>query len=97
MNAHWIVCFKLRNRQDLDGLLSELTAIYPYDVLLAMYEEAVNDQPFSFLFIDMKAPKEKMFSVRFEENLLPQGKEEDDGGAPVPTSGQTAGRPAAFR
>ena len=41
---------------DLDALLSELTAIYPYDALLAMYEEAVNDQPYSFLFINLKAP-----------------------------------------
>jgi hypothetical protein len=31
VNSHWIVVFKLRNRADLDGFLSELTAIYPYD------------------------------------------------------------------
>ena len=69
MNAHWIVVFKLRNRQDLDGLLQELTAIYPYDVLQQMYEEAVNDQPYSFLFINLKASKENMFSIRFDEIL----------------------------
>jgi hypothetical protein len=69
VNAHWIVVFKLRNRQDLDGLLQELTAIYPYDVLQQMYEEAVNDQPYSFLFINLKAAKEEMFSVRFDEIL----------------------------
>jgi hypothetical protein len=72
VNAHWIVVFKLRNRQDLDGLLQELTAIYPYEILAQMYEEAVNDQPYSFLFINMKAPKEKMFSVRFDEILQPE-------------------------
>jgi hypothetical protein len=69
VNAHWIVVFKLRNRQDLDGLLQELTAIYPYEVLQQMYEEAVNDQPYSFLFINLKQPKEKMFSIRFDEIL----------------------------
>ena len=69
VNAHWIVVFKLRNRQDLDGLLQELTAIYPYDVLQQMYEEAVNDQEYSFLFINLKQPKEKMFSIRFDEIL----------------------------
>ncbi len=90
VNAHWIVCFALRNRLDLDGLLSELTAIYPYDILLAMYEEAVHDRPYSFLFINLKAPKEKMFSVRFEEILQPQGKEDDDGSALVPASGEAA-------
>jgi hypothetical protein len=93
VNAHWIVCFALRNRMDLDALLSELTALYPYEVLLALYEEAVHDQPYSFLFINMKAPKERMFSVRFEEILVPQDKD-DDGSALVPASGQAAGGPA---
>ena len=69
VNAHWIVAFKLRNRQDLDGLLQELTAIYPIEVLKEMCEEAVNDQPYSFLFINLKKPKEEMFSIRFEEIL----------------------------
>ena len=70
--------FKLRNRQDLDGLLSELTTIYPYDVLQQMYEEAVGDQPFSFLFVNLKQPKEKMFSIRFDEIL----RVENDGQLP---------------
>ena len=61
MNALWIVAFKLRNKQDLDGLLQELTAIYPYEVLLQLYEEAVNDQPYSFLFINMKKQRKKCF------------------------------------
>ena len=34
-----------------------------------MYEEAVNDQEYSFLFINLKQPKEKMFSIRFDEIL----------------------------
>jgi len=98
VNTHWIVCWALRNRADLDGLLSELSNIYPYETLLAMYEEAVHDQPYSFLFINMKAPKERMFSIRFDEILQPQGKEDDDdGGAPVPTGEQAAGRPAPVR
>ena len=69
VNTHWIAVFKLRNRQDLDGLLQELTAIYPYDVLQQMYEEAVHDQDYYFLFINLKQPKEKMFSIRFDEIL----------------------------
>ena len=82
--------FKLRNKQDLDGLLQELTAIYPYETLLAMYEEAVNDQPCSFLFINLKAPKESMFAIRFDEIL--QIENEERGSFPVPTGGQVAGR-----
>ena len=90
MSAHWIVVFKLRNRQDLDGLLQELTAICPYETLMQMCEEAVNDQPYSFLFTNSKKPKEEMFSVRFE-GILQQNKEED-GGVVVPNSEQLTGR-----
>ena len=75
---------------DLDGLLQELTAIYPYETLVQMYEEAVNDQPYSFLFINLKKPKEEMFSIRFEE-ILQQNKDDDDGGIFVSDNGQIAG------
>ncbi len=72
-------------------------AIRPYEVLVQLYEEAVNDQPYSFLFINMKAPKERMFSIRFEEILQVEGKEDDeqedeDGRLPLPNSGQAIGR-----
>ena len=90
VNAHWIVVFKLRNRMDLDGLLQELTAIYPYETLVQMYEEAVDDQPYSFLFINLKKPKEEMFSIRFEEILQPS--KEEDGGISVPNNEQVVGR-----
>ena len=90
MNAHWIVVFKLRNRMDLDGLLQELTAIYDYETLVQMYEEAVNDQPYSFLFINLKKPEEEMFSIRFEE--IRQQHKDDDGSIPIPDNGQIAGR-----
>jgi hypothetical protein len=92
VNAHWIVVFKLRNRADLDGFLSELTAIHPYETLLQMYQEAVNDRPFSFLFVNLKKPKEEMFSVRFDEILQPIKEDEPNGSFPVASGGQTAGR-----
>ena len=89
--------FKLRNGADLDGLLQELTALYPYEPLAQMYEEAVNDQPFSYLFIDLKKPREEMFSIRFEEILQPQGKGYEDGSLPVAASAQTSGRRTSIR
>ena len=93
VKPHWIVAFKLRNKQDLDGLLQELTAIHPYGVLLPLYEEAVNDQPYSFLFINLKKPQEEIFSVRFDEILqIERNEEEERGSFPVPPSGQAAGR-----
>ena len=56
----------------------------------------MNDQPYSFLFINMKAPPERMFSIRFDEILTVDGKDEledeDHGRIPHPPGGQTAGR-----
>ena len=54
------------------------------------YEEAVNDQPWSYLFINLKKPKEDMFSIRFDEIL--QIENDEHGRLPVPTGGQVAGR-----
>ena len=76
---------------DLDGLLQELTALYPYETLVQMYEEAVNDQPYSFLLINLKKLKEEMFSIRFEEILQPS-KDDDDGSIPISDNGQVVGR-----
>ena len=63
---------------------------------MQLYEEAVNDQPYSFLFINMKAPRERMFSIRFDEILTVEGKDEagdeDHGRPPLPPDGQAAGR-----
>ena len=95
VNSHWIVVFKLRNRADLDGFLSELTAIYPYETLLQMYQEAVNDRAYSFLLVNLKKPKEEMFSVRFDEILQPVKEDEPHGSFPVAPSGQTTGRQQA--
>ena len=44
-------------------------AIYPYEVLVQLYEEAVYDQPWSFLFINLKAPKENMFPYALKRSF----------------------------
>ena len=84
---------------DRDAMLSELTAIFPFETLLAMYEEAVNDQPYSYLFINLKKPKEEMFSIRFEEILVPHGKEDGDGDGSfsIPASGEDVEGPSLTR
>ena len=66
-------------------------------MLVQLYEKAVNDQPYSFLFINMKAPREKMFSIRFDEILTVEGKDdeledEEDGRLPLPHGGPATGR-----
>ena len=55
-----------------------------------MCEEAVSDQPWSYLFINLEKPKEEIFSIRFDEIL--QIEKDEHGKFPVPTDGQVAGR-----
>ena len=55
----------------MECILHELSAIYPIKILLEMYELAVNDQDFSFWYVNMSArKKEDMFYIRFEEKMV---------------------------
>ena len=63
--------WRLRSYKEMECILHELSALYPVSTLLEMYEMAVNDQDFSFLYINMSArKKEDMFYIRFEEKLV---------------------------
>ena len=37
----------------LEGLLYELSALYPISVLCAMYETAINDEDYTFWYINL--------------------------------------------
>jgi hypothetical protein len=64
----------------LDGLLYELSALYPLPVLYEMYETAINDEDFSFWYINLVArKKEDMMFIRFEHKMVL-----DTNDAPVP-------------
>lgn len=64
--ATFLICFRLRNGKELQSLIDELSAIYPPDIIRAMYEEATED-PFSFLYVDLCARKKQdMFWKRFD-------------------------------
>ena len=67
-----MLVWHLRNKKELlDSLLYELSALFPLSVLYEMYEEAINDQDFSFWFIDLTAKKkEDMMFVRFEKKMV---------------------------
>ena len=57
--------WRLRNQLEKDSLLEELTALVPKARLEAMYEAAVAE-PYSFLYIYLLNPWQKMFHIRFE-------------------------------
>ncbi|CAE7249636.1 unnamed protein product, partial [Symbiodinium sp. CCMP2456] len=64
VNSQFFCVWRLRNQLEKDSLLEELTALLPKADLEAMYEEAVRE-PFSFLYIYLLNPREKMFHIRF--------------------------------
>ncbi|CAE7598869.1 unnamed protein product, partial [Symbiodinium sp. CCMP2456] len=68
VNSQFFCIWRLRNQLEKDSLLEELTALLPKADLEAMYEEAVRE-PFSFLYIYLLNPREKMFHIRFERAL----------------------------
>jgi hypothetical protein len=51
-------------------VLHELSAIHPVKTLLELYNIAVNDQPYSFWYVNMTAQVRDMFYIRFEEKLV---------------------------
>lgn len=69
VNADSIYCFKLRNYQDLDLLLNEFSALVnDKKEMLEIYKKAVEDQPYSFLYINMqRIPR---FYIRYEKQII---------------------------
>ncbi|CAE7195794.1 unnamed protein product [Symbiodinium natans] len=65
VNVMFYAVFRLRNQLELDALVEELSAMLPKETLYAMYEEATRE-PYSFWFVNLRAPKEDMFWVRFD-------------------------------
>ena len=64
--------WRLRNKKELyDGVLYELSALYPIQVLNEMYETAINDEDFSFWYINLiSRKKEDMMFIRFEHEMV---------------------------
>ena len=70
VNASDLYVFKLRNYSDLQAFLDEVAAIAPKDVILEMYNLAV-EEPYSFLTVKLtaKEKKNKQFLIRFDKAL----------------------------
>jgi hypothetical protein len=72
VNLRFMCVWRLRNKKELlDGLLYELSALYPIQVLHEMYETAINDEDYSFWYINLVAKKkEDMMFIRFEHKMV---------------------------
>jgi len=72
INAQALIIFRQRSKAELDTIIEEVSNFYPKQTLLEMYELAVNDQPYSFWYINLAASKiEDVFWMRFEYRLVP--------------------------
>jgi hypothetical protein len=70
-NFRWMCIWRLRSAAELECVFSELSALYPIQTLRQIYEVAINDQDFSWLYVNMSARKKAdMMFVRFEDRLL---------------------------
>jgi hypothetical protein len=72
VNTRFMCIWRLRNRKELvDGVLYELSALFPVSVLNQMYETAIQDEDFSFWYINLIAKKkEDMMFIRFEHKMV---------------------------
>ena len=69
VNATSIFVFRLRSWQDLQTWLDECAALLKSkDTLYDIYKLAIEDQPYSFLYIDLTAKDiNKTFHIRFDK------------------------------
>ncbi len=78
VNFRFMCVWRLRNQREVMALMEELSAVYPIDVLQNMYETALQDEDYSFWYINLVANKKKedMFHIRFEHKMILEEQEE---------------------
>jgi hypothetical protein len=70
VNATDMVVFRLRSNQELRAFLEESSAVFGWKILEVMYNYAVGDEPYSFLYLKLNETDPKKFAwLRFEEPL----------------------------
>ena len=70
LNTSSLYIFKLTNMSEVDTFVQEQSALVGKQTLMNIYQMAVNDQPFSFLFVKLRENDvNKIFMVRFEKEI----------------------------
>ena len=70
LNASSLYIFRFKNISELQTFIDENSAIVDKDRLREIYNLAVNDQPYSFLYVNMNAKDiNHMFYIRFEKRI----------------------------
>ena len=71
LNASSLYIFKLKNMTEVNSFLDENSAVVDKKTLYEMYQQAINDAPYSFFYINMNSKDtNKMFYIRFEKAFM---------------------------
>ena len=71
LNASSLYIFKLKNMTEVNGFLDENNALVDKSTLYEMYQQAVNDAPYSFFYINCNSQDiNKTFYIRFEKAFM---------------------------
>ena len=69
VNATELFVYRLRNAQDLQTFLDEISALMDKTTLLDIYNMATSE-PYSFLFVNLRARKKSdIFHIRFDKRI----------------------------
>ena len=83
VNFRFMLVWRLRNFVEIFKLMEEMSALYPRETLMQMYEMAITDEDFSFWYINLVAKEKRdMFMIRFQKKL--QVEDGDDSLPPPP-------------
>ena len=70
LNASALFIFRLKNMNEVNSFLEENSALVDKKTLYDMYQQAINDAPYSFLYINTNAKDvNNMFHIRFEKRF----------------------------
>ena len=70
LNASALFVFRLKNMNEVNAFLEENSVLVNKQQLYEMYQLAINDAPYSFLYINTNAKDaNNMFYIRFEKVL----------------------------
>ena len=70
LNASALFIFRLKNMNEVNSFLEENSALVNKKALYDMYQQAVNDAPYSFFYINTNAKDvNNMFCIRFEKRF----------------------------
>ena len=70
VNTSSLYIFKLKNKREVETFIEEQSALVDKKTLYEIYNLAVNDQPYSFLFVELReSDVNKTFMIRLEKAI----------------------------